>query len=88
MKYSPNTTRHIRGCCVDCVRCVQGINPDQIEHFWMKHECNFCNKTFDDTELKLKHEINKHKCNFCDELFMGTSMDDKVKHLGEVHGGE
>ena len=27
LKYSPNTTRHIRGRCVDCVRCVQGINP-------------------------------------------------------------
>ena len=27
LKYSPNTTRHIRGRCVECVHCVQGINP-------------------------------------------------------------
>ena len=34
LKYSPNTTRHIRGRCVDCVRCVQGINP--ILTWWVK----------------------------------------------------
>ena len=38
LKYSPNTTRLIRGRCVDCVHCVQGIDPKKVE--WDEDEIN------------------------------------------------
>ena len=45
-KYSPNTTRYIRGSCVDCVRCVQGINPFKCPKCVMTYVCRWKNERY------------------------------------------
>ena len=80
---------------------------DQNEHFFTEHFCNFCERNFNNLEMKMKHESNGHKCNFkvrerklfgistktklCNEIFPGdtnTFLNDKARHLREVHKGK
>ena len=73
-------------------------SKEQIDHF-VKHECKFCRKSFDDPDLKIKHEEIFHTCSYkeksgnkiviCDEVLDENNYKvEKMKHLIEVHNGK
>ena len=59
MKYSSNTKRYIRGPCVGCVLCVQGINPVNI--YQNTSAVNSIKHQLHNFEVKMVKEVLNHE---------------------------